>query len=91
MQEARLVSWKTEGKGEYMKPRAEIRLHEGVPRIFVNGNPQLALAFWRSEKHADGFLDDFAVLGVKIALFSTNTRYWLASGIRGSCPLALYK
>jgi len=61
-----------------VKPEAEIKIHNGVPAIFINGKPQTGLAFWRGVDHDYKFLQDFAKIGVRIILFTTDTRYWLA-------------
>ena len=55
-------------------------MHNGAPAIFVDGQKQVLLAFWRGSNHDYKYLEDFANIGVRIVFFTVDMKYWKGPG-----------
>lgn len=71
-------------------PRAVVRPHNGVPTLWINGQPSAAMTFMTYNQREPRYFADFGRAGVNLATFSATSDYsyysiapptWLAPGV----------
>ena len=56
-------------------PKAEIRGHNGVPTLFIDGKPNAAMAYMTYNRKEPKYFRDFGQVGVNLATFSATSDF----------------
>ncbi|OGV68720.1 MAG: hypothetical protein A3K19_13265 [Lentisphaerae bacterium RIFOXYB12_FULL_65_16] len=56
-------------------PRAEIRGHNGVPTLFIDGKPNAAMTYMTYNRQEPKYFGDFGKVGVNLATFSATSDF----------------
>jgi hypothetical protein len=85
-----LASVEIHGRRPGPLPKAEVRPHNGVPTLWINGVPDSGMCFMTYNQREPKYFADFGRAGVNLATFSATSDYsyyslapptWLAPGV----------